>query len=297
MRPSNITNEQLGFVVSLKLSSLVISTDGMTFQDLDGIVRDVSGTVITPRALRWLRTGRPARILHLFAGVCNLVNDRYEVISLVSPRIGPGPFTIVFDGDFHVGTDANQIVTIDAAGQTLAVGSLVVDYEQAEIWQPLPDWTRLQDADVGVWAPPVELSTGLITSLKHTIAGIAAGDSSACRAGVKGLAGRGGGLTPAGDDVLMGVLYGLWVWYPHREWMDIILETATPRTTTLSANFLRAAADGEATWQWHDLANNCAYALAKIVSIGHTSGADALTGFVCTGSMLSAALKDNEGKW
>ena len=254
----------------------------------------MTGTVMTPRVLRWLRSGRPARILHLFGGVCNLVNDRNEVISLVSARIGPGPFAIVAEGDFHAGTDANQVVSIDEKGQTLAIGSLVVDIGQAVIWQPEPDWARLHDADVGAWSSRVELPAELAASLKQTMTGIVANDSSTFLAGVRGLAGRGGGLTPAGDDVLMGVLYGLWAWYPRREWMEMILETAIPRTTTLSANFLRAAADGEAAWQWHELANNASHAVAKIVSVGHTSGADALTGFVYTGSVLSAALKDNE---
>jgi hypothetical protein len=237
--------------------------------------------------MRWLRAGRRARILHLLAGVCNLVNDRDEVISLVSPCIGPGPFTIVLDEDFHLDIDTTQLVTIGDGGQTLFLGSLAVDTGHAIMWQPIPDWTRLQKAAVQTWSPPVELSTELDVSLNQTMAGIVTNDPSTCLAGVTGLAGRGGGLTPAGDDVLVGVLYGLWVWYPHREWMEMILATAIPRTTTLSANFLRAAAEGEATWQWHELANNHCGAVANIVSIGHTSGADAWAGFVYTGRILS----------
>ncbi|MEJ2749006.1 MAG: DUF2877 domain-containing protein, partial [Anaerolineae bacterium] len=96
-------------------------------------------------------------------------------------------------------------------------------------------------------------------------------------------AGRGGGLTPVGDDVLLGVLYGLWVWQPRRDWMEMMVETAVPRTTTLSANFLRAAAAGEAVWQWHELVNGRAHAVTPILSIGHSSGSDAWAGFVYTG--------------
>ncbi len=62
--------------------------------------------------------------------------------------------------------------------------------------------------------------------------------------------------------------------------MDFILKTAVPRTTTLSANFLRAAAAGEAVWQWHDLVNGRSYAINQILAIGHTSGADAWAGFM-----------------
>jgi hypothetical protein len=246
----------------------------------------MSAAAITPRVLRWLRAGRPARILHLLADVCNLVNDQDEVISLVSPRIGPGPFMIVLDEELHLEIDANQTVRIDDARQLLALGSWMVDLRQAAIWQPIPDWSRLQDTDVDTGSLPVQLAPELDTSLKQTIAGIATNDPPTCLAGVKGLAGRGGGLTPAGDDVLMGLLYGLWAWYPRREWMEMIVETAVPRTTTLSANFLRAAAGGEAVWQWHDLVNNRPRAVEKIVSIGHSSGADALAGFVYAAQCL-----------
>lgn len=254
----------------------------------------MSGILITPRVLRWVRKNRPARILHLFAGGCNLINDQGEIISLVSPRIGPGPFTIMFENEFHAGTDENQIVSIDNARQILAVGAFVVDMAQAAIWQPKPDWTQWQAAAVAGWLPPGDLSPELDASLKQTLIGFVAGDLSTCLAGVKGLAGRGSGLTPAGDDVLMGVLYGLWVWHPLREWMERIIETAIPLTTTLSANFLRAAADGEAAWPWHDLVEGRPHAVGRILSIGHTSGADAWAGFIHTGSVLSAALRRNE---
>jgi hypothetical protein len=242
--------------------------------------------LVTPRARQWLLNGRPARVLHLFNEVCNLVNDQNEVISLVSPRVGPGPFTVTVEGDFTAGLDARQAVSIDSARQILSVGSLVVDARGASVWRPKPDWARLRDADVAGWPSPHELPPDIHAYLEQTVKGIAVDDWSACLVGVEGLAGRGGGLTPAGDDVLMGVLYGLWVWYPRREWLEMILETAAPRTTTLSANFIRAAADGEAVRQWHDLVNGHPRAVDQILAIGHTSGADAWAGFAYTGHVL-----------
>jgi hypothetical protein len=253
-------------------------------------------TVIAPRARQWLRDGGPARILHLFAETCNLVNDRNEVISLVSPRIGPGPFTIVLENDFTAGLDSHQAVSIDGAKQGLAVGPLVVDVAEAAVWQPKPEWTQLRDADVARWPSPAELPSGITFFLEETVEGIAGDDLSTCLTGVEGLAGRGDGLTPTGDDMLMGVLYGLWVWHPRQEWMRMILETAVPRTTTLSANFLRAAADGEAVRQWHDLVNGRPQAVAEIMAIGHSSGADAWAGFVYTGSALRSARRCAVGR-
>lgn len=253
------------------------------------------GTLITPRVQRWLRNVRRTRILHIFTGACNLVNDQNEVISLVSPRIGPGPFTIVLESDGVVEVDVHQPVSIDGDRQILTVGSLVVDAGKALLWQPVPDWTQLRDADMAHWPPPTGLPPHLDAYLSQTITGVATNDSSMCLAGVEGLAGRGTGLTPAGDDVLMGIVYGLWVWYPshpprrsRQEWLEMIVETAVPRTTTLSANFLRAAAEGEAVRQWHDLVNGCSGAIDQILAIGHTSGADAWAGFVRASTTLNS---------
>ncbi len=246
----------------------------------------MSGNLITPRVQEWLRNGRPARILHIFNEVCNLVNDRGEVISLVSPQIGPGPFTLVVEGAFTRGLDVNQAVSVDYARRRLMVGSLTVDFGETAVWQPKPEWKQFSKfvipAKAGIQKMDACLrrhDRNVHNYLIQTLDGITQNDMAAFEAGVYGLAGRGVGLTPTGDDVLLGVLYGLWVWQPRRKWMDMIVATAVPRTTTLSANFLRAAAAGEAVWQWHELVNGRANAVQNILSIGHTSGADAWAGF------------------
>lgn len=247
---------------------------------------------VTPRAQQWLRNSRSARVLHLFEEVCTLINERDEVISLVSPAIGSGPFTVVLAGEFTAGLAVDQPVALDGARRALTVGPLVVDTGAAAVWQPRPDWSKLRNADIAKWPPAAGLPANIDASLKLTIDGIIDNDALTCRAGVEGLAGRGPGLTPMGDDVLVGVLYALWVWYPphlsrpRQEWLEMIRATAVPRTTTLSANFLRAAGDGEAVWQWHELVNGRPRAIDRILAIGHTSGADAWAGFQYTGSVL-----------
>jgi hypothetical protein len=252
---------------------------------------------ITPRVQRWLRNSHSAHVHHLFKEVCILANERGEVISLVSPDVGPGPFSAVLEGDFIVGLDIHQPIALDNSKQTLTVGPLIVDFRESTIWQPRPDWSRLRDADIDKWPTAAGLPAEISHNLKLTVEGIRIDDSSIYLAGVAGLVGRGGGLTPTGDDVLMGVLYGFWVWQPHRfrrlrkELMKKILTTAVPRTTALSANFLCAASAGEATWQWHELVSGHHHAVERILSIGHTSGADAWAGFMYTNSMLSSALK------
>jgi hypothetical protein len=107
----------------------------------------------------------------------------------------------------------------------------------------------------------------------------------------------GGGLTPAGDDFLLGALYALWVARPSEQATalgEVIVASAIPRTSRLSAAWLEAAARGEAGQPWHTLVGALASddsqvidrAAHGILGVGHTSGADALAGFVLVLSAL-----------
>jgi len=241
--------------------------------------------LITTRARRWLENGRSPRILHLFAGVCNLVDAGGEVLSLVSPAVGPGPFSLVVEGVFPAAWQAADPVRIDRANGRLVVGPLCLDTGTAAVWEARPDWSRLRSFACPLPGP---LPPALETPLRGLLHGLRAADEGQIRAGAAALAGRGSGLTPAGDDVLLGVLFGLWVWQPRREWLEAIGQTAVPRTTTLSAAFLRAAAAGEATRPWHDLVGGAAGAIDRILAVGHTSGAAAWAGFAHTVRLFRA---------
>jgi hypothetical protein len=115
------------------------------------------------------------------------------------------------------------------------------------------------------------------------------GDLVRLRAAAAGLAGLGGGLTPSGDDCLSGAM--LWAWLEHPEagpWCEAVRQVAEGRTTTLSAALLRAAARGECGAAWHlllaALADEAETRLAdtvrQVLAHGHTSGGDALAGFL-----------------
>jgi hypothetical protein len=116
-----------------------------------------------------------------------------------------------------------------------------------------------------------------------------AGDEVALQAGAAQLAGLGSGLTPAGDDFLAGLM--LWAWLAHPTpdaFCQQLLSVAAPRTTTLSAAFLRAAGRGECSAPWHHLLAalvtgqeaSLAAALSQALAHGQTSGADTLAGFL-----------------
>jgi hypothetical protein len=107
----------------------------------------------------------------------------------------------------------------------------------------------------------------------------------------RALAGLGTGFTPAGDDFLLGVMYAVWSTCPPqqaRAVSDSLAEAAAPHTTRVSAAWLRAGAEGEAGDSWHALVAALLQedwpavetAIAGLARIGHTSGADALAGFL-----------------
>lgn len=245
------------------------------------------GDFITPRVLEWLRVFGEARILHRSDGACNLVDGRGEVVSLVSPRVGFGPFAVVLSDELPVGAfSPDAAVSYDVTRRVLTIGPMSVDLRRAAVWRPTPKWSHLRGSDPAAW-PPGHPPADLRDSLERVVRAIAAGNRDECREGVLGLVGRGPGLTPAGDDVLMGVLFALSVWQPAGEWMDLIRDTAAPRTTTLSAAFIRAAAAGEAVRAWHRLVAHEPGAVAGILSIGHTSGADAWAGFYHASTALA----------
>lgn len=242
---------------------------------------------LTPRVLRWLANGRPARILNLFEDVCNITNDQGSVISLVTARVGPGPFSMIVEGGFTKGIDAEMRVAIDPDTRALTIGPLTITSDHATSWNAIPNWRALKTDSLLSMANLPLLEKEITEPLQQLLEGVRNGRAAECRSGAYQLAGWGHGLTPAGDDILMGVLYGLWVWFPREEWMRLIVETAVPRTTTLSAAFLRAAGNGEATIHWHNLVNGRVDALNQILAIGNTSGLDAWAGFTSIGRRFS----------
>lgn len=289
--------------------------------------------VMTPRVQRWLACSEEARILHLFADVCNLVNERGQVVSLVSRRIGAGPFALVIGERSAWPANKEERVRIDREAERVYAGPLVIDYGRAGYWQPKPAWHRLRrwvapvnpqaryeeprsgddfgavrgqvnehsvsggryvegtrflenaiTLQVADSASKVDLLPETARLLGELIDGVCQEDPRVVREGATRLAGRGWGLTPTGDDLLVGVLYALWVWRPGSTWPALIADSAIPRTTTLSAAFLQAAAAGEATEPWHRLVAGDGQAVAEIRATGHRSGAETWAGFMVAGT-------------
>lgn len=116
--------------------------------------------------------------------------------------------------------------------------------------------------------------------------------AQATRAVATQIAGRGPGLTPSGDDLLTGIMHAITIW-PRiaataggPDIRRLFADAARPKTTRISAAYLDAAARGQACEPWHALVHSLGQSHAaarraarRVLAVGETSGADALTGF------------------
>jgi hypothetical protein len=112
---------------------------------------------------------------------------------------------------------------------------------------------------------------------------------------VRRLLGVGPGLTPAGDDVLAGLLVGLWSFGHRAEPLRLAVLAGLPAgTTDLSAVLLRCAARGESIPQVNQLLRTMSVstwqgqldqAMHDLVRVGHTSGAAMATGVLAAATI------------
>ncbi len=265
---------------------------------------------LAPAAGRWLEDTQTARILHLFRRACNLVNQSGEILSLVTPELGNGPFALVLETtDFEAHLTAESPIRIHT--DSLTLGPLEIDFAAAFLWQPIPDWHTAASSNsiigyaqvvqslLAVEAPPDSLAALQYQPATTLAAPLAARARAAIpqlaehatRAqAAHALAGLGPGLTPAGDDFLVGFMHAAWACQPQNALAlcEPLAARAAPRTHALSRAWLAAAARGEAGEVWHTFlkaltqADKAAVLAAarSILPTGHTSGADALAGFL-----------------
>lgn len=265
-----------------------------------------------------------ARVLAVFERVCDLVTSDGDVIALVPPRVGDGPLNIVLDEEDTYFTTVEPGMPARLERGRLQVGGLEVALDNAAVWEPCPDWKSLRARRKSLidYLPLLQalslhhapdgsllaLTLGRAGSSSYPLFAVAreaaealqagwGGDAALLQAGAAHLAGLGTGLTPAGDDFLTGAM--LWGWSAHPSpgfLCRVLVETATPRTTTLSAAFLRAAARGECSAAWHTLLAalshgsdvEVARAVQDVLAHGATSGADVLAGFLWTGTQTAS---------
>lgn len=149
-------------------------------------------------------------------------------------------------------------------------------------------------------SPPTDLlARTAAPALACLYATTSALDAAGCLTAARALLGLGPGLTPSGDDCLVGWLAG--VWTASADGRDLVgltgrklLALAADRTGRLSNAFLAAAVTGQAAEPLHRFALAPTEArLADLLALGATSGADLLAGYL----LAHAALSEEHCQW
>ena len=249
----------------------------------------------------------------------NLIADGGEIISLVNPAIGNGPFNIVVPAlplNAHITPDEE----CDLNPGFASVGGLSVRLSQPDIqiWEPRFPWSSIAPTPdeikfviawlnefLATWEPSQQVQTPigesksslsyniqdqLETESKHLFLGIAHHDLDRIKLSAARLVGMGQGITPDGDDLMLGALLATWMTEPSTfstELGEVILEAVADRTTAISMAWLMAAARGECTEHWHSILNairtmsqeDFLQGALQIYRQGHSSGWSALRGF------------------
>ena len=281
-------------------------------------VRSVSRPVF-----EWL-SGPPktGKILVLFRRVCTIQAADQRLISLVAPEVGDGPLSIVLEQAPTGWAGLQPEAQVRVGWELLQCENLEISLEGARIWDPRPDWEdlranastllrRLQHLAVRI--PDHAPAGGMLSLLRdHELPGPSSlsavharaqkaaqtlwvgwgGDEAQVKAGAAQLAGLGTGLTPSGDDFLLGTMLCAWLAHPApKRYCAGVSDAALARTTSLSAAYLQSAAVGQFSMSWHLLLEALASsseeriidAARAVVAYGHTSGSDALSGFLWMG--------------
>jgi hypothetical protein len=233
-----------------------------------------------------------------------------EFLCIGEPAIGNGPLTLIASARVSgLGLCRGKGASISQRG--IALGDLLFGLDQCEAWPP-PRWAEIPSSipsaaicaiiarRAATQSPPDSLAHALFGANETPLARIArprvaqfetamTNDGLSANA-VAGLIGLGPGLTPSGDDFLMGALAllgALKKTETHAALAQPVADAAPALTSPLSACFLRAAAAGHVGESLYDavasvLSGNVDAAVAAAHRIGHTSGWDMLAGVATT---------------
>ena len=277
-------------------------------------------------AAEWLSSDNSAHVFSTFERACNLIDEQGRFISIVDNTIGNGLFAVVLEElPFSLDKMLSVGAPVVVGKNSLTVNTTTIDFSEATLWSARVDWDYPKHCphqfqkNIGDLYLTVQnnASGGSLSSILHSTrdnmgyvyarvtdsaqqlySGIVSGDMQKIYLGAANMAGLGVGLTPSGDDFLMGVMYALWAMFDQKDaarWSRKIAEAASSRTNMLSGAMLQESANGYASEHWHVLVDvlckenvtDVTRVSMDILSLGHTSGADALTGFLLSIDCLS----------
>jgi hypothetical protein len=277
-------------------------------------VRALSGDVA---CLAALRAGLGGRVHSVFARAINVVLPEGSLLTVASRDVDNAPDTIVVDCRTFDGLGVTAGDTVAARDRMLVVHErLAIRFDGATPWAPWLPWYPAHDAPLRrnldavrelvagmgdgscAGAPPDASPVAATASAllaRHAGAlgrALAQGDMEAAVVQGEALVGLGPGLTPSGDDLLLGLFAVLQLPDgPCERWRELgrrILDRAAHRTHAISLAALRAAADGRVRARIVALLvaltagdrEATLVALRHVLAIGSTSGRDIVAGLV-----------------
>jgi hypothetical protein len=250
------------------------------------------------------------RVLSVHAHACNVATEG-TLLTLSTPGAAHGPSTLrLAGGGPH---DLRELIDpgepVEGSAGTLRTLRLEFRWGQAAIWRPVESRALLAAARIDARLAAAAVGLARFRSQHSSIldgvaAPIAMALHQACRSldlepaalQVRRLIGWGEGLTPSGDDFLVGLLAGLQVLVqaePRRrcfvDGLACAIVRGTARTTPIAAHFLRLAAAGDFTEPLVVLRqalvagpddDDVHHALRAALAVGATSGADTVSGLL-----------------
>ncbi len=182
-------------------------------------------------------------------------------VMFLTGGVSHGPLTLNLDGlPDTLLEDPGDPVSIRPGGFWFPKSDVWVPVDGAEQWSPPPCKAetlspaeirfRLEEVSQEIRACE-DLATGAtLSDLPRTLQN---GHAEQAAGQVSGILGRGTGLTPAGDDLALGLLLALNRWgrilfkdFPPEPFNSLLVQDARRKTTTLSANLIECAAQGQA---------------------------------------------------
>jgi hypothetical protein len=180
----------------------------------------------------------------------------------------------------------------------LLLGDMVIDVRTANVWSP-PAAPRSGVRAVPARSSAAHVDTELVDEL---VDALASPDVTRLSGVLLRLVGNGVGLTPSGDDAIVGILAVL-----HRcvapdvsaralDALAVLLGPVLDRTTAISAHFLRLAVRGEFGERLVTVVDACCTpsgpdpdGVDRLLSTGATSGADTLVGVAAATQLFRTA--------
>jgi hypothetical protein len=270
------------------------------------------------------------RVHGIYRQACNIETDHGTLVTLLSQGLGNIPHGIrcVLPApvDFRARCMAGQTVVADGVDLRIVQAGMTVHLSRAAIWRYVPAAcvvdpcadqtlrallevrsTLRKQAPASGFAPLLlrddepgsPLDQALQRRLRRTLPVLANAtrslDADGAAQALGQLAGLGPGLTPSGDDFIVGYLAALWSRCSYQSALRSFLaalggplQRFAARSNLISRQFLLDAVVGEFSESLADLVSALAVSdvgralvsARRIVRIGHSSGADALTGLL-----------------